>query len=136
MIVLDSSLLIAYHNQKDVHHRRAVVFLDDFVEGKYGRGLLLEYVFLEVMTVLTAKLGLVPASEVGQALLNATELDFLPCSDFFDESWECFRNQRETAMGFADAAIVAAARKLAGGFVATFDAELRNTSGIRALPAR
>jgi len=65
----------------------------------------MEYVFLEVVTVLAAKLGLGQACQVGELLLKAAELDFVPCSDFFNETWAEFRSRRDTAMGFADAAI-------------------------------
>jgi predicted nucleic acid-binding protein len=133
MIVFDSSLLIAFHNNKDVHHGAASAFMERFRRGEFGRGLLIEYVFLEVMTVLTAKIGLDAACEVGQILLTAIELDFLPCSDFFNDTWDLFRSQRGTAVGFADAAILAAARKHAEGKVASFDAAIRATGGIQAV---
>jgi predicted nucleic acid-binding protein len=133
VIVLDSSLLIAYYSVKDVHHVRASSFMERFHAGEFGRGLLLEYVFLEVVTVLAAKVGSVTAHESGRLLLEAAEFDFVPCSDFFMDTWNQFRAQRETALSFVDAAIVALARRH-GGVVASFDMELRIAPGIQAFP--
>ena len=49
MIVLDSSFLIAFHNERDSHHNAAYGLMERFLAGDWGRGLLLEYVFLEVV---------------------------------------------------------------------------------------
>ena len=50
MIVLDSSFLVGFHNERDAHHQTASALMDQFLVGKWGRGLLLEYIFLEVTT--------------------------------------------------------------------------------------
>jgi predicted nucleic acid-binding protein len=65
VIVLDSSFLIGFHNEQDAHHQTASALMDQFLAGKWGRGLLLEYVFLEITTVLLARRGLNVASRVG-----------------------------------------------------------------------
>ena len=52
MIVLDSSFLIGFYNERDAHHATARPLMDRFLAGEWGAGLLLEYVFLEVVTVL------------------------------------------------------------------------------------
>ena len=44
MIVLDSSFLIAFHNTRDAHHESAAGMMARFLDGEWGRGLLLEYV--------------------------------------------------------------------------------------------
>ena len=85
MIVLDSSFLIAFHNQRDAHHPAASVLMDRFLNGEWGRGLLLEYVFLEVATVLLVRRNLDVSTRVGRLLLEADELEFVPCSDLFNE---------------------------------------------------
>ncbi len=57
MLLLDSSFLIAYHNTRDVHHAAAARAMPRIVAGEWGRAALLEYVFLEVVTVLLARRG-------------------------------------------------------------------------------
>jgi predicted nucleic acid-binding protein len=72
---------------------------------------------------------------VTQVLLGSEELEFVPCSDFFLDTWETFRSQTRTALGFADAAILTVAQARAGGLVATFDAGIRGLPGITVIPA-
>ncbi len=134
MIVLDSSFLVAYHNTRDAHHEAAVAAMADFLDGEWGRGLLLEYVFLEVVTVLMARRGARVASEVSDVLLGARELEFVPCSELFIDSVETFQRQTKTRLSFVDATIVNLACDRADGLVATFDRELASARGITAIP--
>ena len=83
MIVLDSSFLIAFHKGRDVHQAAAASAMESLLGGEFGRHLLIEYVFLEVVTVVLARCGHRAALDVADILLDAEELDFLPCSDFF-----------------------------------------------------
>jgi predicted nucleic acid-binding protein len=134
VVVLDSSFLIAYHNQRDVHHQAAADAIERLLAGAWGTALLLEYVFLEVVTVLLARRGLDTASRVASILLEARELDFVPCSDIFPETLETFRGQRDGTSSFTDAAIVTMARKSGGAQVATFDADFRGIEGVTVVP--
>jgi predicted nucleic acid-binding protein len=131
MIVLDSSFLIGFHNEGDAHHAAATALMDRFLNGEWGRGLLLEYVFLEVSTVLLVRRDLGVALRVGRVLLEAEELDFVPCSDLFSETFEAFAGQGSTRLSFADAAIAHVARERADGLVLTFDDEFRKIPAIR-----
>jgi predicted nucleic acid-binding protein len=134
MIVLDSSFLVAYHNTRDAHHAAAARTMRRFLEGEWGRGLLLEYVFLEVVTVLHARRGRTLAAAVAALLLQASEIDFVPCSDFFVETWEVFRGQRSGKLSFTDAAIASVARAGSEGLVATFDTDFRELHGLLVVP--
>jgi len=86
---------------------------------------------LEVATVLLVRRDLEVALRVGRLLLEAEELEFLPCSDLFLEAFETFAGQGSTRLSFADAAIAHVARQRAGGLVLTFDDELRKLPTIR-----
>ncbi len=130
MIVLDSSFLIAYHNTRDVHHAAAARAMVRLVAGEWGRALLLEYVVLEIATVLLARRGLAVANEVTARLLQAREVEFVPCSDLFLEALKVFRTQTTERLSFADAAIVTVARRQRPGFVATFDADFTGVDGV------
>ena len=131
MIVLDSSFLIAFHNPKDAHHAAASVVMERFLASEWGKGLLLEYVFLEVVTVIMLRLDLAAATGAGRILLEAEELEFVPCSDHFLETLDRFSRQNGTRLSFVDAALAQAARKRADGQILTFDAEFRKLPGLR-----
>lgn len=134
MIVLDSSLLVAWTNERDGHHGEASDFMRRFLDGEWEEGLLLEYVFLEVVTVIQARLDHTSAVAVGDHLLRARELVFVPGSDVFLPAVEIFGSQGDLGLSFADAAIVAVARRSAGGRVATFDRAFRKVEGLSVHP--
>ena len=134
-IVLDSSFLIAWYNARDSHHAAATRGMALVANGKWGRALLLEYVFLEVVTVLVARLGAPSAIEVGRRLLEVDELEFVACSEFFAEAVREFSAQRASTLSLTDAAIAVVARTRAAGRVATFDADFRGLPRITVLPA-
>ena len=135
MIVLDSSFLVAYHNRRDVHHRAAAATMDRLVAGEWGPALLLEYVFLEVVTVLLARRGLDVAVRVATVLLQARDVEFVPSSDMFLDVMEAFRTQRDGRLSFTDAAVVTVARHRDARFVATFDRDFRRLEGLAVVPA-
>ena len=134
MIVLDTSFIVAFHNSRDAHHGMAKPLMDELITGKWGRTLLLEYVFLEVTTVLLARRNLNVAASVGSILLQSREVDFVPCSDLFIDTLETFRNQSGTEFSFADAAIITAARRYNAPRIATFDREFAKLKDIEVVP--
>lgn len=134
MIVLDSSFLIAFHNEQDAHHAAACQLMDRFLDNQWGRGLLLEYVFLEIVTVLLLRRDLSTATRVGNTLMSAKELEFVPCSDLFSETCETFSRQPGTRLSFTDTAIVSVARHQAQGQVLSFDKEFRKVAGLQVFP--
>jgi len=135
MVVLDSSFLIAYHNTRDAHHRSASAAMERLLSGEWGPALLLEYVFLEVATVLLARRGIETAAKVASVLLAAREVEFVPCSELFVEALETFRTQRKAALSFTDAAIVALARRREARFIATFDRDFLDLGVATIVPA-
>lgn len=91
------------------------------LEGEWGEALLPEYVFLEVATVLARRRSLGTAVAVCETLLQAREVEFVPCSGIFLDAFSVFRVQQSRGLSFADAAIVAVARRRNAAFIATFD---------------
>jgi predicted nucleic acid-binding protein len=98
--------------------------------GQWGKPLLLEYVFLEVVTVLMIRLDASLASSVARTLLQAREVEFGPCSNLFLDVLEVFLDQRSSRLSFTDAAIVTLARDHEPGFVATFDRGFEGLPGV------
>jgi len=121
LIVLDSSFLVAYLNENDAHHGAAAAIMQALIEGRWGRALLPEYVFLEVVTVLMVRRDSTLASRAARTLLQAREVDFVPCSEIFEATLDVFLDQCDTRLSFTDAAIVGIARQHPPGLIATFD---------------
>ncbi len=134
MVVLDSSFLIAYHNTRDAHHAAAAQAMPPLTAGRWGPVLLPEYVFLEVVTVLLMRRGLDVAGPVARVLLDAREVEFVPCSPLFRDAVETFLGQTGSTLSFVDAAIVTLAGQRGAQFVATFDDDFRAVSSVAVVP--
>ena len=134
MILLDSSYLIAFHNSRDVHHQAAADVMSDLLNGRWGQVLLPEYVFLEVTTVIAARRGVAKAAEVGRVLLQAQEVEFVPCSDLFLDVFTIFAEQGEAGLSFVDAALIAAARRRGAKCIATFDRDFEAFPELKVIP--
>jgi predicted nucleic acid-binding protein len=125
VIVLDSSFIIGYYNERDAHHPAAQLLMERFLAGDWGKGLLLEYVLLEVVTVLLLRRDLAVAARVGRMLLDAVELEFVPCSDIFIDTMKNFTAQFGTRLSFTDIAIADVALSRADRQILTFDEEFQ-----------
>ena len=134
MILLDSSYLIAFHNSRDVHHQAAADVMSDLLRGRWGQVLLPEYVFLEVTTVIAARRGVAKAAEVGRVLLQAQEVEFVPCSDLFLDAFTIFAERGEAGLSFVDAALIAAARRRGAKCIASFDRDFEAFSELKVIP--
>ncbi len=130
MIFLDSSAIIAYKNADDVNHKKAVEIFQELNEGKYGIGIISEFIFSEVTTVLALRKSIDAAKEVGNVLLNAKEIEIMKASDVFERAWEIFINQENTALSFVDASNLACMEQKRIKKIATFDKDFLNINSV------
>lgn len=121
MIFLDSSAIISYKNADDINHKKALDIFQKLNSGEYGIGVISEFVFLEVTTVLALRKSMEAAKEVGNVLLEAREIEIMKASEVFERSWDIFTNQKDTAMSFVDASNLACMEKKKIRKIATFD---------------
>lgn len=134
MIALDTSFLVAFHNRRDVHHPAATRVIQRLLGGEWGEGLVHEYVFLEVVTVLQRRLDHAAALQVGDALLRAREIRLIPSSSAFLPTLRTYQDVAHLGLSFADAAVVTLARRNAPGYIAGFDAGFRTLEGVSLIP--
>ena len=84
LILLDSSLIVAYSNQADENHSKAKQVVEDVAKERYGTPVITDYVFDEVVTVMLARTrSLARATKLGETLLEATQLVRID-EDLFD----------------------------------------------------
>ena len=75
MILLDSSLIVAYSNEADENHEKALKIVKNLERGKYRTPAITDYIFDEIVTVMFVKTkNLKKVIELGEALLNSTLL--------------------------------------------------------------
>ena len=121
MIFLDSSVIIAYKNADDTNHTKAVEIFSRLNKGEYGKGVISEFIFTEVTTVLALKSDLNTATDVGNILLDAKEIEIMKASDVFERTWEIFKDQKNTKLSFVDASNIACMEQRKIKKIATFD---------------
>ena len=121
MIFVDSSVIIAYKNADDINHKKAVDIFQKLNAGEYGIGVISEFVFSEVTTVLALRKSMDAAKEVGNVLLEAREIEIMKASEVFEKSWEIFSNQENTGLSFVDASNLACMEMRKIRKIATFD---------------
>lgn len=136
MIVLDSSFLVAFHNTRDSHHRAAAASMEGLIGGTWGEALLPEYVYLEVVTVIAARRSPETAIAVGEKLLNAREVELVPCSPHLPATLAAFRELVASGLSFVDASIVAIARARGARHVATFDRDFARVDRLVVVPSQ
>jgi predicted nucleic acid-binding protein len=130
LIFLDSSAIISYKNADDINHKKALDIFQKLNSGEYGIGVISEFVFSEVTTVLALRKSMEAAKEVGNVLLEAREIEIMKASEVFERSWDIFTIQKNTALSFVDASNLACMEKKKIRKIATFDKDFLKRSEV------
>ncbi|MEK6924573.1 MAG: PIN domain-containing protein [Candidatus Micrarchaeota archaeon] len=129
--VIDTSVLVAFHNSGDERHADARRLMERAGKGEFGRLLLPEYVFDEAVTLALARSGKENALRLGEWLLNSG-FEFVPSDDAaFKAAWALFAKSSE--LSFTDCFIVAVAASR-GAKMVSFDRHFRGVRGLALVP--
>jgi len=128
MIFLDSSFLIAFEVENDANHAKARGLMHDIAELAYGRAVISDYIFDEVVTVtLTRTKSVSKARLVGDSMLKSFRI-YRVSDDVFEAAWNHFREQKNTKFSFTDSTTTELMRQNSIGSIATFDREFREST--------
>lgn len=128
-LFLDTGVVVAAHNVRDVNHERALEILQEVRDGTHGTAYSSDFVLDDAVTLaLVRTRSRRTALDVGRFFLPPRPEDGFVVLLHVDEgtvrrAWESFR-QRETRLSFTDWTIVELVRALAIDRVASFDAAL------------
>ena len=131
MVLLDSSFLIAYYNQTDIHHKKSFEIMKEIGSGEYGQPIIPDSVFNEVVNVLFNRLkNHSMVVKVCEDILSFTTI-FHSNELLFKESWKIFKEQSDfTKLSFTDCSIIALMKKENIKKIATFDKDFSKIKGI------
>lgn len=133
MIVLDSSLLIAFKVKNDIHHEKAAALMKQVALGKFGRPLISDYIFDETLTgILVRSKNHKLAVDYGKELLSSVDM-LKPDEDTFGEAWRIFSDDEESKFSFTDSTTIAMMAKHDVTRVGTFDEDFDELEGINAV---
>ena len=133
MIFVDASVFIAYANLDDVHHNRALAFIQDIEQGKYGTPITSDYVFQEIVGVTLRKQGKEKSIQIGNYLLRSALLIVLDNASLA-EAWKIFV-KTELELNPVDCASIMSMRLAGVTDIATFDQEFKKVKGITVVGA-
>jgi|TARA_B100002003_G_C14082041_1_gene520524 predicted nucleic acid-binding protein len=129
MIFLDSSVIIAYYNEKDKHHNRAVKIIKTISSGKEDI-IINENIFNECVTVLFLRLrDLQKVITIGETLKKVPTL--MNNTNLFNKTWETFKNQKDTKLSFTNCSIIATMIQERILSLATFDQDFSKIKDIK-----
>jgi predicted nucleic acid-binding protein len=133
VILLDSSLIIAYSNEVDENHSKAKKVMEDVAKENYGPPIITDYIFHEVVTIMLLRTkSLAHAITLGETLLGATQLVRID-DDLFDKAWAIFKQQRKNKLSFTDCTTIAVCKANRISNLATFDEDLSKLGILNAI---
>ncbi|MEM2902240.1 MAG: PIN domain-containing protein [Candidatus Bathyarchaeia archaeon] len=121
MILLDSSLIIAYSNEADQNHVKALKIVEDVDKGEYGTPAITDYIFDEAVTVMLVKTKSPRlVADLGEKLSRACLL-FRVDEQLFNASWKLFKEQVKPMFSFTDFTTISVCKANRIPNIATFD---------------
>lgn len=131
-VFLDSSVLVAYYNERDEHHRRAVELLKRVFDNEYGHAYMSDYILNESVTVAWIRTkNKEVAVKLGERLLYS-ELRMLNVTDdIVEHAWELYKKFDNPS--FTDTTIIALMRENEIENIATFDKWFKGVKGVNVL---
>jgi predicted nucleic acid-binding protein len=98
-VFFDTSAIYAYINAKDPDHRKVKSFINDF----RGQLIITNYIFDEIVTLVTNRIGHETAVMVGNTLLNSPQIDRIWITqDYEKEAWKLFCGRNDKEYSFTD----------------------------------
>jgi hypothetical protein len=122
---------VAYYNERDVHHKKALELVKKSVDGYFGELFTSDYVFDEAVTVTLVKTSVEKALELGEHILNSEITMLKVGEDAFSMAWKEFK---KADMSFTDCTIVSLMRLNGIDRLMTFDEGFKKVQGIAITP--
>ncbi len=122
-ILIDSSVLVSYANTKDHNHQTSLNIIDGILSEKYGKPIISDYIFDEVITLCLARIKSMEVTKnFGNYILHSQIVFIRIDEQIFNKSWEIF--QKEGNLSFTDCTILVLLKVLGITYIATFDRNL------------
>jgi len=133
MIILDTSFIVSYYNTRDENHKKAVEPMKEIVNKKYGNLCITDYIFDESVTVILIRLkSLSETIKIGELVKKSMKIIEME-REIFENSWNYFKKQKETAFSFTDCTTLNIMKKMNISNIATFDEDFKKIKGINVI---
>jgi predicted nucleic acid-binding protein len=103
-VFLDTSVIVAERNGKDLNHKRATALLEEALKGRHGVTYTSDYVIDEAVTAALARTrDFRIAVNTGLMVIDSPRIEKLyTAEDEFRAEWEMFRRLGRKPMSFTD----------------------------------
>jgi hypothetical protein len=133
MIILDTSFIVSYFNERDENNAKAVELMESISNLEFGPVYMTDYIFDETVTVSFVRLkNLLKAVEIGRYLLKSLRIIEVDKTTFY-KAWEIFRKQKTTDFSFTDCTTISVMLDNEIKNIATFDEDFKRTKGFNAI---
>ena len=125
MIIIDTGIIAAFYNNNDKNHKRAVILLNNLRKGKYGTGILTDYVLDETVTLLYVRSKRKElAIHAGDIIISEKLGKFFPISyELIIKTWDKFQSLIERGLSFTDCSLITIADYLDCHDILSFDTD-------------
>ena len=128
-IFLDTSFIIAFDNEKDVHHKNAREIWKKIEAMAYGQYFISDYIFDEIIAVSLRKSG----DKNGTVALGEKLLKSMPIINvdkhIFEEAWKIFLESKLN-LSFTDCTNLVLLNLIGSNKIATFDKAFKEIKDI------
>lgn len=120
-IFVDSNYFIAFFNSSDTLHARAIMIAKELYAQNTAL-IISNFIFLEVVTVLSQRVGRESGLRVGRHLLDDPKVNIIHIDTALQQAtWDIFQAVSGKDIGFVDCSILAVMRAEAVRTLLTFD---------------
>ncbi|MFQ6127038.1 MAG: type II toxin-antitoxin system VapC family toxin [Candidatus Heimdallarchaeota archaeon] len=125
LILVDTGVIAAFYNRRDEHHSRALELLNNLRQGKYGTGILTDYVLDETVTLLYVRSNRADiALHAGNIIITEKLGTFFPMTfDLIIKTWETYQKLIDKGLSFTDCSLLAVAEYLECNDILSFAKE-------------
>ncbi len=125
LILVDTGVIAAFYNSRDENHSRSLVLLDNLRKGKYGTGILTDYVLDETVTLLYVRSKRAEiALQAGEVIISEKLGKFLPMTfDLIKKTWDKYQKLIRKGLSFTDCSLLVVAEYLECNDILSFATE-------------
>lgn len=131
MIFIDASVFVAFGNEKDVHHKRAMHLFEEIEQGKYGLHFTSDYIFNETVGVINRKVNKEQAIVLGDYIKESTLIIYIT-NETLDLTWTTFKESQDK-LSLVDCSIITVMYLEKVEYLATFDKEFLKIGDIKVI---
>ena len=130
-VLLDTSFIIAFDNERDVHHKNAAIIWNKIAKMDYGQYFISDHIFDEVIGVSLRRIGKEKTLGLCNKIIKSIPIINVD-NQLFKESWNLFK-ESNLNLSFTDCTNIILTRLFKSNKIASFDEDFNKIKGIEVI---